>query len=120
MTKVLVQGLLLIGVVLGIGWVTLFGPHYIDYWQMEDVVGSAALSWTAFDLMRAKNEMGHEIDRLGIDNVVVDDCSFGETGGLKTVNCQWYVDVEIPLAGQTRRIKFQLEKSAGPDGRLAD
>lgn len=120
MMKVLIQGAMLVGVVLGIGWGALFGPHYIDYWQIDEVVGTAALSWTVFDIVRCKNDMSYEMNRMGIESVSIDDCSFNEARGLKTVSCQWKVDVEIPLVGQTRRISFDVEKSAGPDGRLVE
>jgi hypothetical protein len=120
MTKVLVQGGLAIGVVGAILWLFLFAPHYIEAWQMRHVVGTGALTWAAFDQVRSKNDMIHEINKLELDDIIIDDCTFEESGGNKTVSCKWVVDVEIPLIGQKRRLRFDVTETATPDQRLAD
>ena len=120
MLKVVVQGAMLIGALFGIGWSVLYGPHYVEYLYMQDVVKTGALTWVAFDQNRAKLDMQHELEQQGIEDVVVEDCLFNEYPNEKEVSCQWKVDIFIPVVGQTRRIKFFLSEAATPDGRLAD
>jgi hypothetical protein len=102
------------------GWVWFFGPYWIDSYKMQDVVGSAVLSWAAFDEGKGKAELAAELKRREIpDYLTPDACSFYlESGGVKVVDCAWTVDVYLPLVDQARRLSFQVVKSAGTDGRL--
>ena len=100
MGKVIVQGLLVLGVIAAIGWAVLFGPHYIEWFKMDDVVKTSALTWTAFDQNRAQISVRDEIRMREINDVVFEDCTFSENTDLKTVSCNWKVDVNIPLLDQ--------------------
>lgn len=113
MFKVVVQGLLLIGVILGIGWGVFYLPHYIEWYKMDDVVKTSALTWTAFDQTRAQNTLRDELAHREITDVVEEDCSFSDGTQLKTVTCRWRVDITIPLVNQTRRLR--LERTATSD-----
>jgi hypothetical protein len=120
MLKVLVQGLLAIGAILGIGWVFLYGPHYLQYLKMDDVVKSTALTWSAFTEERARNALKDDLRMEEIDDVLIEDCTLSQQNDEKTVTCRWYVDVDIPLIGQTRRLRFDRSATATKDQRLAD
>ena len=120
MFKVLVQGLLVVGVLLGIGWVVLFGPHYIEYMKMDDVVKSTALTWSAFTEDRARSSLKDNLRMEEIGDVLFEDCTLSQQNDEKTVTCRWYADIEIPLVGQTRRLRFECTATATKDQRLAD
>ncbi len=113
---------LILAAAAGAGWVWLFGPYWIDAYRMNDVAGSAALSWAAFDEPRGRMELAQELRRREIpDYVTPDQCRFYlEPGDLKVVDCAWTVDVYLPVVDQTRRLSFQVVKSATPDGRLEE
>ena len=113
MGKVVVQGLMLIGVIIGLGWTWLYLPHYIEWFKMDDVVKTTALTWTAFDQTRANVTLKNEMEHREITDVIPDDCSFADSTDLKTVSCAWKVDIEIPLVGQHRRLR--LERTATSD-----
>lgn len=120
MFKVFVQGLLAIGAIFGIGWLVLYGPHYIQYVKMVDVVGSTALTWSAFTEDRARNSLKDNLRSEDIDDVLIEDCTLSQQNDEKTVTCRWYVDVDIPVIGQTRRVRFERTATATKDQRLAD
>lgn len=113
MGKVVVQGLMLIGVLFGIGWAVLYLPHYIQWFKMDDVVKTSALTWTAFDQNRAQISLKDEIRMREIDDVVPEDCSFADSTNLKTVTCRWRVDIVVPMVDQKWRLR--LERSATAD-----
>lgn len=105
--------------VLGFGyWYTYFGPFFYDQWKMNDICGTAALSWAAFSKERGESELRLEMRRRQIgEEVVPEDCEFYEDVGNKVVECQWQVDVMAPLLG-TRRLKLFASAAASPDNRL--
>lgn len=111
---------LVVAAALGAGWAWLFGPYWVDYYKMEDVVGSAALSWAAFGEPRGKAELVEQLRFREIpDYLTPDACRFyKEAVDVKVVDCDWTVDVQIPLVDQTRRMRFRVTQSAGADGRL--
>lgn len=104
------------------GWAWFFGPYYVDAFKMEDVAGSAALSWAAFDEQRGKMELAEELRRREIpDYLTPDACKFyKQNGDEKVVDCAWTVDVYLPVIDQTRRLAFQVVQVANTDGRLAE
>ena len=104
---------LLVAALLGVGWYYYFGSYYIDAFKMNDVVGSAALSWTAYTQLRAQNELKDELKRREIPEYLTpEQCTFyEEPAGAKVVDCQWIVDVEVPVLGE-RRLKFRVAKAA--------
>ncbi|MFZ5476361.1 MAG: hypothetical protein ACOZNI_06250 [Myxococcota bacterium] len=114
--------LLLVAAVAGAGWCWLFGPFYWDHFKMSDVVGTTALTWAAYNEERARAEFKHQLKQRGIpDYLTIEACAFHEgAGGLKVVDCRWYVDVVIPFTDSARRLNFQVLKTATPDGRLTD
>ncbi|HND30105.1 MAG TPA: hypothetical protein PKY30_20305 [Myxococcota bacterium] len=120
MFKVFVQGLMAVGVVLGLGWMVLFGPHYIEYMKMDDVVKSTALTWSAFTEERARSALKDDLRFEEIDDVLIEDCTLSQQNDEKTVTCRWYTDVDIPLVNQTRRLRFERTATATKDQRLAD
>lgn len=114
--------LLLVVLAVGLGWCWLFLPYYIDAWKMEDVAGTAVLSWANINRARGEGVLKHGLkDREIPDYLTPENCDFyEEADGLKTVDCAWFVDVTIPVADQTRRLQFRVVKSASRDGRLVD
>jgi hypothetical protein len=116
----IVSLLLLVAALAGIGWAWLFGPYWIDYYKMQDVAGSAVLSWAAFDETRGRMQLVEQLRHREIpDYITLDACRFyEEQGALKVVDCAWTADVYIPLVDQTRRLFFQVKKTATRDGRL--
>jgi hypothetical protein len=113
MGKVLMQGLLAVGVLLGIIWGVFYLPHYIEWYKMDDVVKSTALTWTAFDQTRAKVTLHDELGHREITDVIEDDCTFSDLGDQKMVTCEWKVDIVIPLVNQKRRLR--LDRTATSD-----
>ncbi|MDP2312754.1 MAG: hypothetical protein Q8P41_07600 [Pseudomonadota bacterium] len=104
------------------GWAWFFGPYWLDYYKMEDVVGSAVLSWAAFNENKGKMELAEGLRKREIpDYLTPDACRFyQEGGGVKVVDCAWTVDVYLPLVDQARRLNFRVIQSAGSDGRLLE
>lgn len=104
---------LLVAVLIGLGWSYYFGSYYVDAFKMNDVVGSAALSWTAYTQQRAQNELKDQLKRREIPEYLTpEQCTFyEEPEGAKVVDCQWHVDVEVPLMGE-RRLRFRVAKAA--------
>lgn len=118
MTKMLVQGALLLMVLVGIGWAAFYGPHWIEYAYMQDVVKTGALTWGSFSLDKARVQVHDEIARHEIEDVVIEDCEFTEATGSKTVTCRWVVDITFPVIEQTRRLRFNLSESVDASGNL--
>jgi hypothetical protein len=114
--------ILLLAVILGGGWVYFFGTHYIQAIKMEDVVGSAALSWQALGETRGHQQLGEEMRRREIPSYITpEECTFyEEPGGTKVVECSWFVDVYLPLMKEGRRLRFRVAKAASPSGDLQD
>lgn len=104
------------------GWAFFFGPYYVDSLKMEDVAGSAALTWVAFDEAKGRAELAEQLRRREIpDYFTPESCRFyGAPGDQKVVDCAWTVDVYLPVVDQTRRLSFHVKKTASADGRLVD
>ncbi len=113
---------LVVAVIAGLGWAWLFGPYYVDAYKMNDVAGTAVLSWAAFDEPRGRIELADQLRKREIpDYLTPEACRFYmEAGNVKVVDCQWTADVYLPLVEQARRLSFQVKKSAGTDGRLIE
>lgn len=111
--------LMIVGLAFGGGWCYYFAGYYIDGYKMEDVCGTAALTWVAYaDKARAQQTLGVELERRGIDeNPSAEDCDFYEEGSNKVVQCHWQVDVYPPVGG-ARRLKFDVKRIATPDSKL--
>lgn len=114
--------LLFLAALAAAAWAWFFGPYYLDAVKMEDVAGSAVLSWAAFDEGRGRSELAEELRRREIpDYLTPDACKFyKQGGGEKVVDCSWTVDVYLPVIDHTRRLAFQVVQVAGADGRLAE
>lgn len=114
--------LLLLAALAGLGWCWLFGPYYVDAWKMEDVAGSAVLSWANYNKGKGEQELARGLrDREIPEYLTPQACDFyEEPEQVKTVDCAWFVDVQIPVVDQARRLKFRVVKSASRDGRLMD
>lgn len=112
---------LLAALAAGIGWGVIFGPYYIDAWKMEEVAGSAAASWAAYNEEKGRYQLIDEMKRREIPEYLTPDkCNFYEDADQsKIVDCNWYVDVYPPLV-EPRRLKFHVTRAAGPDGRLVE
>lgn len=111
---------LLVAALAGAGWVWLFGPYWVDYYKMKEVVGSAALSWAAFNEPRGRQELAYGLRQREIpDYLTPEACTFYVENGDKVVDCAWTVDVVIPLVDDARRLHFQVIEAATADGRLA-
>ena len=113
--------LLIVAAIAGIGWYAIFGSYYVDAWKMGDVAGSAAASWAAFNEEKGHYQLIDEMKRREIpDYLTPDQCTFYEdAGGVKVVDCDWYVDVYPPMV-EPRRLKFKVVRAASPDGRLEE
>lgn len=113
--------LLIVALAAGCGWAYIFGPYYLDAWKMQDVVGSAALSWSAFTEEKGRAQLREELQRREIPGYFTEDkCTFyEEPDGMKVVDCEWYVDVYPPLVAP-RRLKFSVAKAASASGVLED
>lgn len=113
--------ILIIAAILGLGWAWIFGPYHIDAWKMGDVAGSAAMSWAAFNEEKGRYQLVDEMKRREIpDYLTPDKCTFYEdAGGVKVVDCDWYVDVYPPFS-EPRRLKFKVVRAATSDGRIEE
>lgn len=113
---------LIVAAVAGAGWAWLFGPYYVDAWKMQDVAGTAVLSWAAFDETRGRMELADQLRKREIpDYLTPDACKFyKEPGEVKVVDCVWTVDVYLPVVDQARRLSFQVTQAASTDGRLLE
>ena len=119
MFNVVFRLLVVVGLVLGAGWVYLFGPAYLVKYKMEEIVSSAALTWANNTLEKGKYELEHRFETEEIPEYLpVDKCDWYEENDEKWVDCKWYVDVYIPVIGQVRRVRFQEKQGASRDGRL--
>lgn len=114
--------LLVVAALFAAGWAWLFGPYWIDYYKMQDIVGTTTLTWAAFDEPRAHSELAEGLRKREIPAYLTPEaCSFYmEAGGLKVVDCAWAVEVAIPVVDQRRRLAFRVKKSASTDGRLLE
>jgi hypothetical protein len=115
-------GVLIVAGLAALAWAWLFGPYWLDYFRMKDVVGSAALSWSAFDEARGRMELAQGLRKREIpDYLTPDACDFyQDPGGIKVVDCGWTVDVMIPGLDSARRLHFDVRESVGADGRLLE
>jgi len=113
--------LLMIAAAAGAGWLFFFGGAHITAWKMQDVVGSAALSWNSLGETRGRQQLEEEMRRREIPAYLTkEQCTFyEEAGGAKTVECSWFVDVHMPLVGG-RRVRFRVAKRADASGTLTD
>lgn len=104
---------LIVAALMGIGWAVIFGPYWIDAWKMQDVVGSAALSWDAFSEDKGRQQLLDEMKRREIPEYLTpEECTFfEEPDHSKVVDCNWYVDVYPPLI-EPRRLKFRVIRAA--------
>lgn len=112
--------LLLVGLLAaGIGWGVLFGPHWIAYYKQDNCVANAALRWSDVGEDKGKIELKSCMEKAEIPSYLLpEDCRFFETPDKdKTVQCEWYVDVEVPMLG-LRRQKFNQTAVVGPNNRL--
>jgi hypothetical protein len=98
--------ILLLAAAGGVAW--LFGPYYLDYMNMKEVVASASLSWYATDSKGgAEAKLGEELRTKDIEYIVEDDCTIDEVGKLYTVSCYWEVDVYYPFTKYYKTLAFE-------------
>lgn len=95
----------------------VFGPYFIDYLNMQEVIKASALSWYA------KEEEGAARDRFrvglgdkGVDYIYPEDCTFSEQEGLYVVACEWPVDVYYPGTDYYKTLEFWVTASADKRG----
>jgi hypothetical protein len=113
---------LLVLAVIGAGWCYYFGRYYLDEWKMKDIAGSAATSWANLGEQRGRDKLEEEMRRREISGYLTkEQCTFYEDpGGVKVVDCSWFVDVILPFTDSARRLRFKVTKAADADGRLED
>lgn len=111
---------LILAAAAGAGWCYYFGPYYIDEFKMQDVVGTAALTWGAYNEERAHVELKDQMRIRGVGEYLTpEQCTFYEdVGETKVVDCDWYVDVYLPFEAG-RRIKFRVAYAAEPNASKA-
>ncbi len=117
--KNLISLLLVVGALAGGGWLTYFGPYYMDSYRMEEITQTVALTWAAFTKQRAETELLTQLRDRDIDYITPEHCNLKEMGGDFLVSCTWQVDVYPPLVAG-RRLDFTVESVASKDGRLVD
>lgn len=111
--------LLLLAAIVGGGWSYYFGIHHVQAYKMNDVVGTAALTWVALGETRAHQKLDEELRRREIPEYVTpENCTFYEDAGEKTVECSWVVDVYLPFVADGRRMRFRVAKTALANGEL--
>lgn len=112
---------LAIGVIVGAGWLWLFGPYYMDAWKMENCVGDAALTWANLGIDKGKDQLRMSMDERSIGDEIDRNanCRFYEEEDVKIVECEWEVIVDVPGLGK-RKLSFDQYAGATRDGRLAD
>jgi len=117
------RNLLLVAVIAAAaGWGWLFGPHYIDHVRMQDCAAQAAATWAAWNSeQRARGDFTYQASRRGLpDTLGIEVCDFRTEDQDRVVECDWSVDVTIPVIEHTRRLSFHVRKAAAPDGRMRD
>ena len=117
--KNLISLALVVGAVAGGGWLVYFGPYYRDYYTMQEVVQSVALTWAAYDKPRGEREVGQQLAKREIDYITPQNCELTDHAGELTVSCAWQVDIYLPV-GPGRRLDFEVEAAATKDGRLVN
>lgn len=112
---------LVVGVIVGAGWVWLFGPYYWDDFKMQNCVGDAVLTWSNLGLEKGKEQLRMSMEERSIGDEIDrnDNCRFYEEEDQKVVECEWEVIVDVPGVG-LRKIKFDKYAAATRDGRLAN
>ena len=117
--KNLISFVLVAAAIVGGGWLIYYGPYYKDYYTMQEVAQSVALTWAAYNKERAGHEVEDQLKAREIDYITPEHCELHEAAGELVVTCRWQVDVYPPLVGG-RRLSFEAEAAATKDGRLVD
>ena len=117
MVKNLLNLTLLAALVAAGGWLAYFGPYYKDFYTMQEVTESVALTWGAFTKERAESEIGTQLRRREIDYITPEHCSFHEEANERVFACAWQVDVYAPFIGG-RRLDFSTESRVDSRGEL--
>lgn len=112
---------LIVGLVVGVGWLYYFFPHYWIEFKMSNCVGDAVLTWANRGMEKGKEQLRMSMDERGITDEVDREleCKFYEEGDLKIVECEWERYIDVPLVGKRKLVLYQ-EASATRDGRLGD
>lgn len=112
---------LIIAAAIGAGWAYYFGPYYMDEYRMTDVVGTAALTWGAYNEDRAHVELKDQMRLREVGEYLTpEECTFYEdVGNTHVVDCSWYVDVQLPF-DNGRRLNFRVAYSAAPGATKAE
>jgi len=111
--------LLVVGLLAAGAWLVYFLPYYKDYYIMQEVTQSVALTWAAFNKDRAVREVNIQLQKREIDYITAEHCELSEHAGEFHVDCAWQVDVYAPLIGG-RRLSFETGSVANKDGRLVN
>ena len=100
-----------------LGW--LFGPYYLDYLNMKEVVKSSALAWYAHvEESAAREKFRISMKSKEIDYITADDCSFEKSGEYYTVSCYWVVDVYYPGTDYFKTLEFEVSAEADQRGKV--
>ncbi|MCB9743028.1 MAG: hypothetical protein H6741_02805 [Alphaproteobacteria bacterium] len=104
-----------------IGSVYLFAPHYYAEWKMNDVVQVTLLEWADKNKKKAEERFLRELDKREIPTYVIrDDCEFYESEGEKHIDCQWAVEVKIPLVNHWQHLEFSAHQSVNDNRNLTN
>jgi len=114
-----VVSLLLLGVLAFAGLlVHTFGPAFIDYMNMREVIKAASLSWYAKQTeqsARARLEEGLADKEIGYITGK-DACTFKESAEEYVVACSWSLDVYYPGTDYYKTLDFWVSSSADRRG----
>ena len=117
--KQLISLILVLGLVAAGGWFIYFWPYYKDYYTMQEVAESVALTWSSYNKERAVVEIDSQLKKREISYIEPTQFELRESGGEFEVSVAWQVDVYPPLIGG-RRLDFEVDAVATKDGRLVN
>ncbi len=109
--------LLLLALIVAGFFAQLFGPYYLDYMNMKEVVKSASLAWYAnAEEVAGREKLRMTLDQKEIDYITGDDCSFEKQGEYFVVSCAWVVHVYYPGTDYYKTLDYSVTASSDQRG----
>jgi hypothetical protein len=98
----------------------LVWPYVRDDLVLDRVVQAVALDWRDFGRERAQSRLLYEFDHGEVGMHVRDeDCALSVSeAGLRQVQCDWSVEVEIPGTGMAFPLRFRSVAGLDENGGL--
>lgn len=114
-----IVSLLLLGLIAFAGLLAYtFGPAFIDYMNMKEVIKAASLSWYAKQTEQsARARLDEGLTEKEIDYITAKDaCTFKESAEEYVVACTWSLDVYYPGTEYYKTLDFWVSSSADRRG----